>query len=137
MLWCTVDLRTLVCHLYREKDDLVQRLNDIYYTIENTDPLIDRVKLKLQWFREKETSIERIEKHIANLQRLLKEPRLPEMCDQNRKFTDVSPLNGQPNQRLNKQLLELTLSAIEEGFVRETSYSEKGEFYHPFNTWEV
>jgi hypothetical protein len=128
MLPCTVDVRSLVCHLYQEKNDLVLRLNNICETIENTDPLIERVRLKIQWMYEKETSIKRIEKHIRCIKRLIEEPRLPEMGHLSWGYTETGKFNRELTAKLNKQLLALTLSAIEEGCVRESSFSERGNF---------
>jgi hypothetical protein len=135
MLPCTVDLRSLVCHLYQEKNDLVSRLNNICETIENTDPLIERVRLKIQWMYEKETSIKRIEKHIRCIKRLIQEPRLPEMGHPSWGYTEKGDYNRELTEKLNKQLFALTLSAIEEGCVRESSFSERGESHQPFYTW--
>jgi hypothetical protein len=135
MLQCTVDLRSLVYHLYQEKNDLVSRLNNICETMENTDPLIERVRLKIQWMDEKETSIKRIEKHVRCIKRLLQEPRLPEMGHPSWGYTEKGDYNRELTEKLNKQLFALTLSAIEEGCVRESSFSERGESHQPFYTW--
>ena len=134
MLQCTVDVRSLVCHLYQEKNDLVSRLNNICETMENTDPLIERVRLKIQWMDEKETSIKRIEKHIRCIKRLIQEPRLPEMGHPSWGYTEKGDYNRELTEKLNKQLFALTLSAIEEGCVRESSFSERGELHQPFYT---
>jgi hypothetical protein len=135
MLQCTVDVRSLVCHLYQEKNDLVSRLNNICETMENTDPLIERVRLKIQWMDEKETSIKRIEKHVRCIKRLLQEPRLPEMGHPSWGYTEKGDYNRKLTEKLNKQLFALTLSAIEEGCVRESSFSKRGEPHQPFYTW--
>ena len=104
MLQCTVDLRSLVCHLYQEKNDLVSRLNNICETMENTDPLIERVRLKIQWMDEKETSIKRIEKHVRCIKRLIQEPRLPEMGHPSWGYTEKGDFNSELTAKLNKQL---------------------------------
>jgi hypothetical protein len=85
---------------------------------------------------EKETSIKRIEKHIRCIKRLIEEPRLPEMGHLSWGYTETGKFNRELTAKLNKQLLALTLSAIEEGCVRESSFSESGESHQPFYTWE-
>jgi hypothetical protein len=79
-------IKKLVCDLYQEKDDLISRLNDIQQTIEDTDPLLERVRLKIQWMIEKKTSLNRIQKHILTIERLISEEYLPGRCPLNWKL---------------------------------------------------
>jgi hypothetical protein len=104
-----VYIKRKIFWLYKAKDDLVNRLNKIQKTIERTDTLIERVRLKLQWIDEKTTTIERIQKHIAHVRILIEEH------DSTERHQNV--LIDQ------QQLLKITLSSINEGYVRETSYT--------------
>jgi hypothetical protein len=101
-----------VQQIYHEYDELIRSLNLIYVRIQNSANLIERVKWKIYWTEVRDTSIMQLNEKVSVA-----------MAENERKS-------------LEQQLLALTLSRIAEGFVRETSYSEKGEnscFSHRLN----
>lgn len=131
-----IDIKKLVCHLEKDVHDLISRLNDIQDTINNTDPLIERVRLKILWTYEKDTNIIRIQKHVLCLQSLIWEVDSLESCKScplNWRIREVFPTKEQLVETLNKQLLEVTLSVLASGFVCESSFSEKGSHRYSFS----
>jgi hypothetical protein len=94
-------MRSAILQLYQEYSDLIRLLNGIYYKIQNSFNLIQRVRWKIHWEEIRDSCVLRLGEDVANLMRLNE-------CSHEE-----------------RQLLSLTLNRIDEGFVRESSYSEK------------
>lgn len=96
------NMSIVVEQLYRQYHELERSLNCIYDRIQTSPTLIERVHWKLRWMEVRDSCILQLnEKISAQLDRI--------ECKQ-----------------MEQELLHLTLYRIDEGFVRETSISEKG-----------
>ena len=96
-------MRNSVQQLDREWDRLVRLLNIIYDFIQNSSTLIERVRWKIHWNGVRDTYVQHLIEQVAVL-------RASNECD-----------------ILRDELLDVTLTRVSEGFVRETSHSERGD----------
>jgi hypothetical protein len=94
-------MRSKVQRLYHEYGELVRSLDAIYAKIQASFTLIERVHWKIHWMEVRDTCILQLNEKISAL------------------------VTRNECNAMEKELLSITLSRIEEGFVKETSYSEK------------
>ena len=124
----TRQLSLLVSEISREQCNLIDRLNAISSCIECEDKLIEKVRLKIDWFELKRESVTELTSMISKIRKQLHNTttfhtRLPcitaEDCDIQIR-------------QLKIELYDTTLSMMKDGFVREISISERGPHGSPF-----
>ena len=96
-------MRNSVQQLYHEWDILVRLLDIIHDLIQNSYTLIERVRWKIHWTNVRDTYVQHLIEQVSVLL-------VSNECDE-----------------LRCELLDVTLTMVSEGFVRETSHSERGD----------
>ena len=126
-------MQSLVIELYQERDDLINRLNAIHNKIECEDGLIRKVHLQIEWLRENRHCVQRLTGIITDARSLLAEYGDNYVMDINDTYPMLSRTASTPEEdnelkieQLKIELYETNLSMISQGFVQETSYSERG-----------
>jgi uncharacterized protein YjcR len=117
-----------VSEISREQCNLIDRLNAISSCIECEDKLIEKVRLKIDWFELKRESVTELTSMISKIRKQLHNTitfhaRLPCIREED---CDIQL------DQLKIELYNTTLSMMKDGFVRETSISERGPHGSPF-----
>ena len=129
-------MRRLVSELKTEKDHMVKRLDTIYEMVESEETLIGKVTFKIQWIDEKERSIHSLRIIMAQIVEIFLDENSNNYTSNVYTQPASIPENHTPRQQhekdvqdLQSELLDVTMRRIAQGFVRETSFSEKGDSY--------
>ena len=117
----TRQLSLLVSEISREQCNLIDRLNAISSCIECEDKLIEKVRLKIDWFQLKRESVTELTSMISKIRKQLHNTTREEDSDIH-------------IHQLKIELYYTTVSMMKDGFVQETSISERGSHGSPF-TW--
>jgi hypothetical protein len=105
-------IRYLITRLYEEKSYLDVRLDVIHARIKSAASLLDRVRLKIEWIEERDTGVERLTQMVSNLLFI--------------NGSEINDVDTAEIERLNAQLYATTMTNLAAGFIRESSFSEKG-----------
>jgi hypothetical protein len=123
----TRQLSLLVSEISREQCNIIDHLNAISSCIECEDKLIDKVRLKIYWVELKRESVTELTSIISKIRNQLHNTitftRLPCIREED---CDIQL------DQLKIELYNTTLSMMKDGFVRETSISERGPNGSPF-----
>ena len=124
----TRQLSLLVSEIFREQCNLINRLNAISSCIECEDRLIEKVRLKLEWFELKRESVSELTSMISNIRKQL---------HNTTSFDTILSCIREEDcdmkiEQLKLELYHTTLSVMADGYVRETSISERGSHGSPF-----
>ena len=123
----TRQLSLLVSEISREQCNLIDRLNAISSCIECEDKLIEKVRLKIYWVELKRESVTELTSIISKIRNQLHNTitftRLPCIMEED---CDIQL------DQLKIELYNTTLYMMKDGFVRETSISERGLHGSPF-----